>query len=102
MDGFGVVWDSLAQAIGGGKKKEGGKAEGGASDLGTECARALRCLLTVGQPLCQGPRPTSLHSGLAPGEISGHELHATGGETGLVLQAAQVVSGKARFGIQVP
>lgn len=39
MDGFGVDWDSRAQAIGGGKKKEGGKAEGDASDLGTECAR---------------------------------------------------------------
>lgn len=33
MDGFGADWDSLAQAIG------GGKAEGGASDLGTECAQ---------------------------------------------------------------
>lgn len=96
-------WDSLAAAIGGGKKKEGGKVEGGRPGTFGHIHPALPS--HRGAATVQGPRPTSLRSGLAPGEISGHELHVTGGKQAqcrLVLQAAQLVSGKAKFGIHVP
>lgn len=75
-------------------------------ELNVPKGAALCCLLTVGQPLCQGPRPTSLHFGLALEKSVAMSSELTGGETGsvqvTVLQAAQLVSGKAKFGIQVP
>lgn len=98
----GADWDSLAEAVGGGKKTEGRQRVVHLTwELSMPKGAAPCCLLAGGQPLCQGSRPSSLHSG----EISGHELHVTGAGTGsqtLVLQAAQLVSGKAKCGIQVP
>lgn len=72
----GADWDSLAEAVSGGKKTEGGQAEGGASDLGTEHAQRSSPVLpsrgrattvpgVLAQLLTLGPAPYTLEKSVA-------------------------------------